>query len=321
MTNLSIFIPTYNRPELLKQQLTRLLPQIENTKVIVVDNSSEQDIKSVIPSNVTYLRNRVNLGAAGNVLRCFELAETEWIWICSDDDPILPNAVENIKTLIVKYSDSCFISTSSPILSHTQDSVNRSVGELLSKLPEPGPLFWITAGLYNSKKLKPYFRVPCYLPSAAPHTAMMLTALANGHPATLTSLEISGHHNPSDEKERWNMYEVLAMTSDLVDLPIDINSRIEIARSLESCIIAFDEHFVRCCNAVAHGVPGAQDLVMLFASRWSKLYAVQQEEDKLNELMVRLRVLRNPEESRSLLLALGPDSAREIPPCIRFQRL
>lgn len=42
------------------------------------------------------VRKRANIGANANVLRCFELCETEWIWILGDDDHGLPGAVDKI---------------------------------------------------------------------------------------------------------------------------------------------------------------------------------------------------------------------------------
>lgn len=92
---LTIAIPTFNRAEKLVKQLERIersqiLSHIDVT-VLIVDNASTDDTeKAVQKSNESklfkYHKNNKNLGLVGNVLRCFELSNSEYCWIVGDDD-------------------------------------------------------------------------------------------------------------------------------------------------------------------------------------------------------------------------------------------
>ncbi len=97
MKLLSICIPTYNRNKALKELSTSFLVPALNAysdiiDVIVCDNS-DGDVafanKSLIDDRILYFKNKENMGFAGNLLRCTAEANATYIWIISDDDPIL----------------------------------------------------------------------------------------------------------------------------------------------------------------------------------------------------------------------------------------
>ena len=113
---LSIVIPTYNRPEYLKIALDSALGQSEpgiRYEVIVVDNEpSEQPAteteKMVVHyknDNLLYYRNAENLGIAGNWNRCIQLARGHWVAFLHDDDILLPDYIQRVKSLIIKKKD------------------------------------------------------------------------------------------------------------------------------------------------------------------------------------------------------------------------
>lgn len=92
----SIMIPTYRRPDLLREAVKSALAQITTVpfEVVVVDNDSEQkmsaEVDHVIASfdapNLRLFRNQANIGLYGNWSRCIELASGHWITILNDDD-------------------------------------------------------------------------------------------------------------------------------------------------------------------------------------------------------------------------------------------
>ena len=93
--HLTIAIQTYNRPNELLVLLHRLLPMLDSRcKVLIVDNCSEEPVaekqRRVLGDwprvDLTIVRNRVNVGGGANILRCFELCQTEWLWVLGDDD-------------------------------------------------------------------------------------------------------------------------------------------------------------------------------------------------------------------------------------------
>jgi len=107
MNDLTIVIPTYNRPDKLKNTLSTLSSWKSKSIVIsvdvVVNYHSDLDsekymevftsvCKNNLDLNLNYVFNKFNIGGAANVLRAIEhSSEAEWIWLLSDDDEIEPN--------------------------------------------------------------------------------------------------------------------------------------------------------------------------------------------------------------------------------------
>ena len=106
MNRLLIYIPSYNRFDLLVQQLTVLslaidAGDISNISIAVSDNSSPDDrylrLKQAFPQHyISVSRNNVNIGLVGNLIHGFELSNWDYIWLLSDDDVIAPNALSII---------------------------------------------------------------------------------------------------------------------------------------------------------------------------------------------------------------------------------
>jgi abequosyltransferase len=102
---LTIAIPTYNRSACLVQLLEVLEPQLtgeSRVEVIISDNASPDDTPAVVDRfmqrgvRLAYQRNETNIGADANFIRCYELAQGEYVWIFGDDDIILPGALKEV---------------------------------------------------------------------------------------------------------------------------------------------------------------------------------------------------------------------------------
>jgi GT2 family glycosyltransferase len=93
---ISLCIPTYNRPALLRQCVTSLLAQTtDDCEVVVVDNCSGEETAAVVAAflghpRFRFHRNDANIGPQRNWNRCVELARGEHIAICHDDDFYAP---------------------------------------------------------------------------------------------------------------------------------------------------------------------------------------------------------------------------------------
>ena len=108
---LTIAIPTYNRLPTLKKSLQRVLDYTEGhdeIELFVSDNASADGTKEYIEGlkkkygNLNYYRNESNLGLDGNFLNCFRKAKGKYLWMISDDDYIMENAVELVLEVIVQ---------------------------------------------------------------------------------------------------------------------------------------------------------------------------------------------------------------------------
>ncbi|MDD0852540.1 glycosyltransferase family 2 protein [Halobacteriovorax sp. GB3] len=100
---LSIMIPTFKRPDLIRETIQSALNQDTDLdfKIVVVDNDIESsEISKVVSSfdddRLSYVQNEANLGMFGNWNRCLELCETDWVTILHDDDLLYPDFISRI---------------------------------------------------------------------------------------------------------------------------------------------------------------------------------------------------------------------------------
>lgn len=100
-------VPTYNRPQMLVENINRLLGQSRPLDtIIIVDNASEAStydtfVKHSFDRNdsIKYLRLDKNVGASGGFCAGIELALSrgaEWLWIMDDDAFPEPTALQEI---------------------------------------------------------------------------------------------------------------------------------------------------------------------------------------------------------------------------------
>ena len=113
---LSICIPTFNRANQLKEQLRKLIPQLNDEVTLTIyDNNSDYDINGSLAgldlSRVRLVHNLINVGADANIAKCFEHSLGEWLWVLGDDDLVLENAVENALDLIKSHPHTSYINT------------------------------------------------------------------------------------------------------------------------------------------------------------------------------------------------------------------
>ncbi len=100
----SICIPTYNRPDLLREALESCFTQTYQDYEIVIGDDSKNDLSLRLvekfqiryPKKIRYFRNVPSLGQAGNVNSLFENANGYRLVLIHDDDLLLPNALQDL---------------------------------------------------------------------------------------------------------------------------------------------------------------------------------------------------------------------------------
>ena len=104
--DLTIVIPTYHRPSLLKRAIESAAGQrtTRSYLILVVDNSEDENIRreneTVVRgfhgASIKLYRNQKNVGMFGNWNRGIRLAEGEWLSILSDDDELAPAWLDEV---------------------------------------------------------------------------------------------------------------------------------------------------------------------------------------------------------------------------------
>jgi len=95
MKLLSIAVPTYNRNKELSRLCHTFLFKVaqefgDQVEIVICDNSDQQQaaineqLLKYYP--ISYFKNPINLGFAGNILECVRKASARYLWIISDDD-------------------------------------------------------------------------------------------------------------------------------------------------------------------------------------------------------------------------------------------
>lgn len=100
---LTIAIPTFNRPENLRQILNVLQGEDSNQfNVLISDDSTNSDVESIafefrskLP-NLRYIKNSKNLGFSLNVAQLYQKSETRYVWFLCDDDIVKEGSVNTI---------------------------------------------------------------------------------------------------------------------------------------------------------------------------------------------------------------------------------
>lgn len=102
---ISFCIPTYNRAKLVESTVKKILEYSGNDiEVVVVDNNSpdntQQRIKNINDSRISYYRNDKNLGASLNIIETFKRAKGEWIYTLSDEDFVTSDITEKLLKIL-----------------------------------------------------------------------------------------------------------------------------------------------------------------------------------------------------------------------------
>jgi len=103
--HLSIFIPTFNRWEILSETLPHTLGCLPKDFIVrIINNNSKNEGRGAVEKVISehpqidckIIDNSVNIGGEANFLRCVELCKTPYIFILGDDDYLKNNFIKDI---------------------------------------------------------------------------------------------------------------------------------------------------------------------------------------------------------------------------------
>lgn len=245
---LTVAIPTYDRNATLKKHLALLLPQLTpECRLLIIDNCSPTPVIETIGDllnsypevNARVDRNRVNIGAGANLLRCIERCETEWIWVLSDDDLPKPDAIATILKNATRNPDCVFFNYSTVYKVRQEDFSTTGLDDFVERLDEFGNLVFISTGIFRASAMLPtlkYGYIYCY--SWAPFVAMLLHALGDRGQVWFSAEHIVEYHE-ADEK-RWSYINWGLGMGILLDAPLAPETRARLAKRIVTSVASLD---------------------------------------------------------------------------------
>ena len=128
---ITIFIPTYKRPQLLKKAIQSALSQTySDLQVIVCDNASSDETANIVfelmkeDVRLKYIGHPKNIGMLNNYRYCLSIVETEFFSFLSDDDLLLPSFCKTVIDGFARFPEIAFFAASTIIL-HKEQGVLR----------------------------------------------------------------------------------------------------------------------------------------------------------------------------------------------------
>jgi len=146
---LEIFIITYNRCKSLENTLDALLSKnspVRDVNITIIDNNSTDNTNIMVLSkkthNVHYIKNKRNVGLAGNYCKALELVSKQYYWILADDDSYCWDAWKDVEEAITNNADFIILSNIVPkLLGNSKASAILASG-------------WLHSVIINSKYLE-----------------------------------------------------------------------------------------------------------------------------------------------------------------------
>ncbi len=237
---LTIAIPTYNRTEFLIKNIDYLLNQLtEECKVLIIDNASDIPVENKLKKklgtvrygSVSIIRNNHNVGLFGNILKCFEHCNTQWLYIMGDDDRLRPNALAQILIDIKENKEYLNISYKwdpEKKWSINRPKVTNGFQEFVTSVEGIHQIMFLSCNIYNNFKLIEFIHSGYYYQMCgAPHLAMVLIRLDNyGDKILLSENKIVENFNLEiDEELKWNKPVFFRNIKLFNDLPIKNDNR------------------------------------------------------------------------------------------------
>lgn len=195
----TIFIPTYNREKSLLRTLQMLSLQIlPEFEIVVLDNASlvhaesyciEQDshlAQLVDIGQLRFIRHSHNIGMSANFMRAYELCNTDWLWLLSDDDDVKPDCISRIlqnildvgntlEVALIKFNS---IGCERPSDKRYVTSIEELIDILALSNVHFNSYIFITNALYKTAAFKPYLQTGYLnLHTYVPHLMMVLDVM------------------------------------------------------------------------------------------------------------------------------------------------
>jgi len=261
---LTVAIPTFNRNEILRQNLIALLPQMDaNCELLIIDNCSVTPVADTLNDlvqqysniKIRFLRNRANIGSGANILRCFEYCTTDWLWILGDDDRVSKNAIKTVICAISKNKDAVFINFLSNVFSRTEINKVHGIDEFIDKLDHFANFLCISVNVFQVSKIIKYLKYGfqyCY--SCGPHIALMLRGLGDNEQVIFSNEAIISKISTSNYSDYWSAIPVALGLDTLIENVNGIERKKKLSRKISdlSFRVTYELLIFRMKGTISH---------------------------------------------------------------------
>jgi glycosyltransferase involved in cell wall biosynthesis len=270
---LSVVIPTYNRPEKLRNLLSQLdLSSVVPDEIIVINNASDLVYPDIAYKKINpiFIRNPINIGGVANLLRCYEVASYQWLWIIGDDDGAKENAIEIIKKDIYEFNEAATIFYSNYMAPIVKGFVTENSHDFM-KAFEPkdfGGRLWISSAVYNRNFLKNSIQKMYEFPGSSPQMAWQLI---NSNKLCYFSKNEIAVHNVPNQNELWNVLKIQNQMTQLLLMPeLDPILKSKLAEAVSNWYTGHDETLIRCCLEYCDNIknPNKKSIIFAYVSRY-----------------------------------------------------
>ncbi|WP_333494602.1 glycosyltransferase family 2 protein [Kluyvera sp. CHPC 1.251] len=211
-TQLTICIPTYNRFEKLKKQVKDLLQQLDEVeKIVIIDNATplvswDPDDELFNDPRITLIINSANVGLSANLVKSMDIAQQGWLWVLSDDEQIMPDALMTIREYI-QHDAVDFINFKCEMAQgYKSDNLCKGINDYFQAINNDfGNHLLISNNILKVSAFKKYIKFAywgCF--TNAPHIAPVLMALDQGSTILLSSKSIVSWTAP-EKNQSWRM--------------------------------------------------------------------------------------------------------------------
>lgn len=223
--SLTVCIPTYNRASIV-DTVKALLPQLtNNVQIKIFDNCSDTPVtdilKDYLTKNITIVRNPINVGAAGNIIKCLEYCDTKWMWLLSDDDVVAEDAISTIIKTVTTHPDISYVKYHSNLNAlggvYEKEVVTTGQKEFILNIKDFGNILFISSALYNAHEIKKSIKNAYYFTQTfSPQVAFVLAYLASNPQGKVLFSPASIVQWSGPESNSWNYNLVNKSLSDFV---------------------------------------------------------------------------------------------------------
>ena len=210
---LTIYIMCCHHPEPVARSLDSLLPfDGKRTEIIVADNSVDDAIEKVVADrkdrfhgNLRYIRNVCNLGGLANLMRSFEVARGDYLWLNGCNDKFSEGAVRKAEELVASKNASFFafpVDGLSPNPFPSEETVFTSFVDALHAL-KLGTLASTNVTIYDLEYARGYLPVAYEaMSNLIPHVSIMAAGINAEHPMCFIPVRLV--ERVPRERRRWD---------------------------------------------------------------------------------------------------------------------